>query len=127
MRLQTSATEEQKATALSSALALRPLILRFLGDDYDDTSATVIPFLQSIMSIYKKDKKRNAQGHLTEDKAQYLRELLLTVFRKMRYSREEEWPGDDDEEDGANEDVEAFIEFRKVRECASQSCPSTDV
>lgn len=110
-----SATDAQRETALASALTLRPLTLRFLDDEYDDTSATVIPFLQNLFSIYKREKKRNAQGHLTADKAEFLRSVMATVFRKMRYSREEEWGGEDDDEDGEDEDVAAFTEYRRVR------------
>lgn len=102
-------------TALSAALALRPTVLRFLEDEYDDTSATVIPYIQSIMSIYKKEKKRNAQGHLTEEKASFLTRLLETTISKMRFSSEEEWGADEDDEDGEDEAVIAFAEMRKVR------------
>jgi exportin-T len=110
-----SASDEQKEAAKSGALALRPLGLRFLADEYDDTSATVIPFFSSIMGIYKKEKKRTPQNqsHMTEEKTAFLNRLLEVTIGKMRFSSEEEWGADDDDEDGDDEEVMAFAEFRK--------------
>lgn len=110
-----SATEEQKEAAKTSALALRPLALRFLADEYDDTSATVIPFFSSILGIYKKEKKRTPQNqnHMTQEKTEFLNRLLEVTIGKMRFSSEEEWGADDDDEDGDDEAVTAFAEFRK--------------
>ena len=93
---------------------LRPLAIRFLGDEYDDTSLTVIPFLQSILGLYKKEKKRAAQAHLTQEKADFLVKLLETTFSKLRYFTDEEWGGDDDDDDGEDEVVTAFLDMRRV-------------
>lgn len=100
--------------AKAAALSLRPLAIRFLADEYDDTSLTVITFLQSIMALYKKEKKRAAQTHLTQEKAEFLVKLLETTFAKLRYFSDEEWGGDDDDEDGEDEVVTAFLDLRKV-------------
>lgn len=110
-----SASDEQKEAAKVAALALRPLGLRFLADEYDDTSATVIPFFGSIMGIYKKEKKRTPQNqpHMTEEKTAFLNRLLEVTIGKMRFSSEEEWGADDEDEDGDDEAVTAFAEFRK--------------
>lgn len=110
-----AATDQQRETAKSAALAQRPLALRFLADEYDDTSSTVITFVQAILNIYKKEKKRDAAGHFTAEKAEFLSSLLSTTIQKMRYSSEEEWGGDDDDEDGEDEEVIAFAEMRRVR------------
>jgi exportin-T len=95
-------------------LNLRPLAIRFLEDEYDDTSLTVIPFLQSILGLYKKEKKRAAQAHLTQEKADFLVKLLETTFSKLRYFTDEEWGGDDDDDDGEDEVVTAFLDMRRV-------------
>lgn len=109
-----SASDEQKAAALSATLEQRSLALRFLADEYDDTSSTVIPFFSAILVIYKKEKKRAAQTHLTPEKAEFLNKLLEVTIRKMRYSNEEEWGGEDDaSEDGQDEAVVAFLDFRR--------------
>lgn len=100
--------------AKSAALSLRPLAIRFLGDEYDDTSLTAISFLQSVLVIYKKEKKRAAQTHLTQEKADFLVKLLETTFSKLRYFSDEEWGGDDDDDDGEDEVVTAFLDMRRV-------------
>lgn len=67
------------------------------------------------MAIYKKEKKRAAQTHLTQEKAEFLVKLMETTFSKLRYFSDEEWGGDDDDDDdGEDEVVTAFLDMRKV-------------
>jgi len=122
---QSSATDAQKEAALAGVLSLRPLALRFLSDDYDDTALSIVPFLQSLLTLYKKEKKRNASSHLSDEKTSFLRALLQTTIQKMRFSSEEEWGGDSLEsqnhnnntngiQEGSNDDEE-FLHFLEVR------------
>lgn len=66
------------------------------------------------MAIYKKEKKRSIQTHLTQEKAEFLVKLLETTFSKLRYFSDEEWGGEDDDDDGEDEVVTAFIDTRRV-------------
>lgn len=107
-------------------LSLRPLALRFLSDEYDDTALSIIPFLQSLLSLYKKEKKRNASSHLSEEKTSFLCALLQSTIQKMRFSSEEEWGGDSLDnsmnnnnntngiQEGSSDDEE-FLHFLEVR------------
>lgn len=76
-----------------------------------------------MLAIYKKEKKRTPQNHLTQEKAEFLVKLLETTFAKLRYFTDEEWGGDEDDEDGDDEVVTAFLDMRRVRTPMEQQVP----
>ena len=104
-------------TASNMATSLLPLLLRFLVDPRDETSISVHPFATSILSVYKKEKKRAGAGNnmpdptMTDSKRAFLSELLKGTVSKMAYADEAEWDlaleGEEDE------DQRAFDEMRK--------------
>ncbi|KAG0654816.1 pre-tRNA nuclear export protein [Rhodotorula mucilaginosa] len=108
---------DAKMTASNMATSLLPLLLRFLVDPRDETSISVHPFATSILSVYKKEKKRAGAGNnmpdptMTDSKRAFLSELLKGTVSKMAYADEAEWDlaleGEEDE------DQRAFDEMRK--------------
>ncbi|KAG9091743.1 pre-tRNA nuclear export protein [Ceratobasidium sp. UAMH 11750] len=85
---------------------LLPVMLRFLADDYDDTSSSVFPMLSQIFVVYKRAKKNSPQTHLTPAKRTFLLQTLEILLRKMR------WDPDEDPEDLDDDDRGAFENLR---------------
>lgn len=98
--------------------SLLPLLLRFLSDENDAICSTVFPFISSMLSVYKKEKKRalglRAVGAgMTVEKRAFLIQLLQVSLGKMEYSASVEWEMSVEGEE--DEDQVAFAELRKVR------------
>jgi exportin-T len=106
-----TALPAEKTEAVQTAQAFLPLVLRFLADEYDDTASAVFPYTQSMLSLYKKEKKRlqHNPNMFSAEQKKFFSELLNVVLAKMKYSSESEWSGSDDDEDSA-----AFATMRKV-------------
>jgi len=98
---------------------LLPLLLRFLSNEYDDTSMAVFPFLTDLLSqvriptvsiVYRlnSQSRRSAKKTGTDvvDR-DFLQALLQALFKKMRY--------DDDSISSENEDSEEEAEFHDLR------------
>ncbi|KAF0551511.1 Xpo1-domain-containing protein [Gigaspora margarita] len=86
---------------------LLPFLLKFLADEYDDTSCAVFSFVSALQTVLKKQK--SCSGALTGSQREFLDSLLKVVVLKMKYDDETDWGGTDD---GA-EDVAEFLEMRK--------------
>ncbi|CAG8496785.1 4753_t:CDS:10, partial [Cetraspora pellucida] len=86
---------------------LLQFLLKFLADEYDDTSCAVFPFVSALQTVLKKQK--NFSGALTGSQREFLDSLLKVVVLKMKYDDETDWGGTDD---GA-EDAAEFLEMRK--------------
>lgn len=104
-------TDQERAEARGLLMSLQDLLLGFLSDEYDDTASAVIPMAGSVLSLFKKEKKKDNAGHMTEEKTTFLNLLFQVVIRKMQYATEEEWGGGDDDED--EEEAVQFAEMRK--------------
>ncbi|KAG9296389.1 hypothetical protein G9A89_014981 [Geosiphon pyriformis] len=104
---ETDHSSEAKSAAYEQIVLLLPFLLKFLGDEYDDTSSAVFSFVTGIQSILKKQKKK--KGELDGSQREFLATLLNVVVIKMRYDDETEWGGID--EDG--EEEAQFLEIRK--------------
>ncbi|TFK47820.1 ARM repeat-containing protein [Heliocybe sulcata] len=83
-----------------------PVMLRFMSDEYDDTSATIFPMLSTILSSYKKAKKVSSNP-IDESKRTFLTSLLRVILEKFKW---DEYT-DDDEPD--EDDKAAFETLRK--------------
>ncbi|KAH7913226.1 armadillo-type protein [Hygrophoropsis aurantiaca] len=83
-----------------------PVTLRFMADEYDDTCATIFPFLQSVLSSYKRNRKVSTEP-LDEEKRSFLVALLQVILQKMK------WDDEDDPSDMDEEDMVAFDGLRK--------------
>ena len=81
-------------------------MIRFLANEYDDTSCALFPFLGSYLQVLKKLKKINPES-INKDN---LAALLRTLIFKMKYDEDEEYKCGPD----AGEDEALFIDLRKV-------------
>jgi exportin-T len=81
--------------------SLVPTVLRFLADDYDETSAAVFPAVNDIITMIRKVGTKEGEPR------QILTSLLQAIVLKMKYDDSSEWG---DEQD-AVEDAE-FLELR---------------
>ncbi|TFK72889.1 ARM repeat-containing protein [Pluteus cervinus] len=87
------AVRSEASTYLAQAL---PIMLRFMADEYDDTSNTVFPLLQVILSGYKRQRKTSSEP-IDESKRSFLTSLLEVILTKMKWDEEADL--DDPEED----------------------------
>ncbi|QRV89824.1 exportin-T protein [Ceratobasidium sp. AG-Ba] len=85
---------------------LLPIMLRFLADEYDETSSSVFPMLSQIFVVYKRAKKNSPQTHLTSAKRAFLVQTLEILLQKMR------WDPDSDPDDLDDDDRGAFENLR---------------
>lgn len=89
-----AAPDQPQAT--SQLMGLWPLVLGFLGHEYDDVALLVFPFIQQYLLQCKKQKSLANLG--------LLKELLAKCIVKMKF---------DEEDDGLDDDAAA--EFEEVR------------
>ncbi|KAI7892452.1 armadillo-type protein [Mucor mucedo] len=99
---------EGKAAAWTMIEQVTPYLLRFLANEYDDTSSAIFPFVNDMLYIYKKQKKQ--QQPLSQGQHEFLVSLLNVLVVKLRYDDETEWDADEDEP----EEEALFFEMRKV-------------
>ncbi|CDS03104.1 hypothetical protein LRAMOSA00506 [Lichtheimia ramosa] len=99
--------DDAKATAYGLIEQVLPYLLKFLADEYDDTSTAVFAFVNDILAILKK-QKRTMQPY-TQSQQEFLGSLLSVVIMKMKYDDESDWGNDEDEP----EEEALFMEMRK--------------
>ncbi|CEJ04892.1 hypothetical protein RMCBS344292_18842 [Rhizopus microsporus] len=98
---------EGKATAWAMIEQITPYLLKFLANEYDDTSSAVFPFVNDMLYILKKQKKQ--MQAFSQGQHEFLGSLLNVVIMKMRYDEETDWGNDEDEP----EEEALFFEMRK--------------
>ncbi|OAD74660.1 hypothetical protein PHYBLDRAFT_180902 [Phycomyces blakesleeanus NRRL 1555(-)] len=98
---------EGKAATYALIEQILPYLLKFLADEYDDTSTALFAFVNDMLSIYKKQKK--AMQPFTQSQQEFLRSLLSVVIMKMKYDEDTEWGNEEDEP----EEEALFAELRK--------------
>ncbi|CAJ0757562.1 9473_t:CDS:10 [Entrophospora sp. SA101] len=101
------ADQETRNVAYNQIEYLLEFLLKFLADEYDDTSSAVFPFVTAFQSLLKRQKK--IAGELTGEQREFLASLLKVVIIKMKYDESTDWNGTDEE---AEEEAE-FLEMRK--------------
>ncbi|CAM0141297.1 unnamed protein product [Umbelopsis sp. WA50703] len=105
------AENDLPADAKTAAYALIektwPFLLKFLGDEYDDTSCAVLNFVNDTLTLYKKQKK--ARIPFMQSQWDFLLSLLGVVMLKMKYDEDTEWTDESDEP----EEEALFMEMRK--------------
>ncbi|ODQ51343.1 Xpo1-domain-containing protein [Saitoella complicata NRRL Y-17804] len=99
-----SITPQAQAQATALLQGLFPFLLRFLSDEYDETSMAVYPFVTDLLAMIRKEKKR---GAVDPAKGQMLGPLLSAMIQKLRYDDESEW--------GSEADADEEAEFRDMR------------
>ncbi|SAL94983.1 hypothetical protein, partial, partial [Absidia glauca] len=107
INMDTTIPSDAKLTSWTLIEQLSPYLLKFLADEYDDTTTAVFPFVNDILTILKKQKK-NMQP-LSQAQRELLGSLLNVIIQKMKYNEETEWGADDDEP----EEEVLFAELRK--------------
>ncbi|KAI8984344.1 armadillo-type protein [Mycotypha africana] len=103
----TTVQQEGKAQAWSMIEQAIPYLLKFLADEYDDTSSAVFPFVNDMLYILKKQKKQ--MQPFSQGQHEFLGSLLNVITMKLRYDDETEWNDDEDEP----EEEALFFEMRK--------------
>ncbi|KAI9474086.1 MAG: armadillo-type protein [Benjaminiella poitrasii] len=98
---------EGKQTAWSMIDQVTPYLLKFLANEYDDTSSAVFPFVNDMLYIFKRQKKQ--MQAFSQGQHEFLGSLLNVVILKMRYDDETDWNDDEDEP----EEEALFFEMRK--------------
>ncbi|KAK2463400.1 hypothetical protein APHAL10511_004486 [Amanita phalloides] len=98
--------EDVRSEAMVYLLQIQPVMLRFLADEYDDTSSTIFPMLQGILASYKRSRKLSSDP-LDESKRSFLTSLLHVLLEKLK------WDEDADVEDADEEDNAEFERLRK--------------
>ncbi|BFZ56846.1 pre-tRNA nuclear export protein [Savitreella phatthalungensis] len=91
----------QQAMATQMLLDLVPNVLRFLSNEYDDTSAAVFPAVNDVILVV---------GQLVNDanaRRSMLSELLQAIILKMKYDESSDW--------GDEADAVEDAEFREMR------------
>ncbi|RHZ76816.1 hypothetical protein Glove_189g18 [Diversispora epigaea] len=80
---------------------LLQFLLKFLADEYDDTSCAVFSFLSAFLSVLKKQIKQ--VGELSSSQREFLDSLLKVIVIKMKFDDESDWGGTDDDGEGEAE------------------------
>ncbi|CEP16433.1 hypothetical protein [Parasitella parasitica] len=104
---ETSLPNEKKQTTWNMIEQVTPYLLKFLANEYDDTSSAVFPFVNDMLYIYKRQKK--SMQSFSQGQHQFLASLLNVVVAKLRYDEDTEWSDDQDEP----EEEALFFEMRK--------------
>lgn len=99
-KLQKSEDQENSSVTMAALEEKVPLMFRFLGDEDDDVSAAVIPFVQEYIGILKQMKQ------ISPKHREHIEGLLYTVIKKMKYD-------DSYNFDHEGEDEAMFQEYRK--------------
>ncbi|ORY05766.1 Xpo1-domain-containing protein [Basidiobolus meristosporus CBS 931.73] len=103
---QTEDQPDARASSYTHIEKLLPYMLKFLGDEYDETSSAVFPFVSELLLMFKRQKK--ITNGLTATQRELLASLIQVVVFKMKYDPDTEW--NDEEED--DEEI-LFSELRK--------------
>ncbi|KAJ3280160.1 pre-tRNA nuclear export protein [Borealophlyctis nickersoniae] len=99
---------EAKEAAVGMLSQVFPFLIKLFGNEYDDTTSVLFPFLDKYLAVIKKEKRAGGDLALERYEANLL-ELLRVVIFKMKYDEEEDWQFGA----GAGEDEAAFSEMRK--------------
>ena len=96
-----------------------PYMIRFLSDEYDETSSTVIPCLTDLLTLMRKKTKSNSR--FLSENAMMLPLILDTVIAKIRYDETFEWGKEDTRTDEAE-----FQDLRKRLHVLQQAVAAVD-
>ncbi|KAJ8515674.1 hypothetical protein ONZ45_g6962 [Pleurotus djamor] len=83
-----------------------PVMLRFMADEYDDTSSTIFTLLHTVLSSYKRSRKMSSDP-IEDTKRTFLISLLNVILEKMK------WDDETDMDDPDEDDIAAFETLRK--------------
>ncbi|ODQ63294.1 Xpo1-domain-containing protein [Nadsonia fulvescens var. elongata DSM 6958] len=123
-----AATPELQQAAENMLLSMFPIILRFLTNEYDDTSSQIFPVISEYLGFVRKESRKEKRkvdtSGLTKDalgqilnfpadinfvpanRLAILPELLNKLIMKAKYDSDTDWVADKDDSDGE------FLEIR---------------
>lgn len=123
------ASAETREAAHTKLLALLPLVLAFLADEYDEPAEQVLPCMHLVLGMYKKTKRQADQvggtagvASLGAPAAEFVTRLIALILQKMRFDSEMDWqdsslvggPADEDADESEDDD-EALVHFYELR------------
>ncbi|KAJ3049926.1 pre-tRNA nuclear export protein, partial [Rhizophlyctis rosea] len=109
-----SSEPEIKKQAMECLGKVFPYFLSLLGNEYDDTTRVIFPFLEKWLKILKEVKRQGGKGGgLAEFEGQIV-EVLRVVVLKLKWEEDSEWGFAEDEGvAGVGEGDGEFLEMRK--------------
>lgn len=106
VRVYSNVSAELQASVYPLIEQFLQFMLRFLADDYDDTSSAVFPFATEYIALLKKARGQRNENPLLDSQVEFLSSFIRVVTRKMQYDAE--WSDEPDPED-----VAMFAELRQ--------------
>lgn len=100
-------SEAEKYLSLELLDSLFPNLLRYLSNEYDDTTSALFQYLGSYLLLFKRDSKNTTFPTISQDK---LRALLEVLAIKMKFDIDDDYRSAAD----AGEDEALFAEMRKT-------------
>lgn len=106
-----AANDRDRIRALEILDKVAPSLLRYLANEYDDTSSAIMCYVTQYLSVLKSlAKKHSAVAGGEKDLAGKLTAILEVLAMKMKYDPDTDYKSAQD----AGEEEAMFIEMRKV-------------
>lgn len=96
-----------------------PWVLRFFSDEYDEVSSTVIPFLNDLLALFRKEMK--SKDSLSSQHQSMLSPILNAIILKMKYDETTSWANEDEQTEEAE-----FQDLRKRLQVLQQAVAAVD-
>jgi exportin-T len=97
--------DEERFRSIAILNNIFPLLLKYLANEYDDTTSALFPFLSNYLLLLKRIRRSNNQGISNDN----LRSLLEVLAIKMKYDESEDFKIGVD----AGEDEALFLDVRR--------------
>jgi exportin-T len=111
-----ASTDEEKFRIIAMLDNLFPLLLKYLANEYDDTTSALFPFLSGYLLLLKRVRRMSTQGISNDN----LRSLLEVLAIKMKYDEDEEYGM------GDGEDESLFMDVRRSLKVHLESISTID-
>lgn len=84
--VQMYSTSSDRTSVLATIFAIHPLVVRYVANEYDDTTACLFPYISSLTAMLRKNKTINMD----------VSGLLVALIEKLAYDADAEFGDDDD-------------------------------
>ncbi|EGF81201.1 hypothetical protein BATDEDRAFT_87454 [Batrachochytrium dendrobatidis JAM81] len=112
---QSSLERDQSLVVLQQVF---PYLIKYLGNEYDDTVSALLPFVQALLLLMKRIKKST----VTSEQRKFLTQLLQVLVGKMKFLDDDEFRLGPD----AGESEALFADLRKSFKALLESIASID-
>lgn len=110
--LEDTVAEEATTRAADEMLLTHlPLVLAFLGDEYDEPTECVLSGITATLNHFKRLRKKATV--LPQPYLEVLAQLVDVLLRKMKWDDDAEWTAGDGGDDDDDDDGAHFIQLRK--------------